>query len=331
MLVKEKDQRVLPLLNYIDYAKGNIGNKNSKVDSPQKLVKYLNSVEKPVDENSIILFTDTKIQPLLLERVKINKKEDVINAMKKGILAGANALFLSVDEYFVTVEKDVKLFEEISKQIMIRPIDVMYYDKTNNTMYSEKGNHRVDLEESLSLYDELEETEDYSKLKEYTSFGKYYSREKIKELDIVEDIERIKLLLKVGYQHNKQEAFGYVAYGENNKVLEVAEVSLGGVSATIIDPRVILRELILVDELKGVALYHNHPSGVTKPSQEDLDITKRLMNVFEDFNIEYFDHFILGKEDVFSFADNVYGFESKNIDYQELSMEDIEEDWDMEL
>ena len=76
-----------------------------------------------------------------------------------------------------------------------------------------------------------------------------------------------------------------------------------------------MRETLTTLNLHGVALYHNHPLGDTEPSKEDMDIMRRLKILMTEFDIEYFDKFIIGKEDVLSFSDKIYGFESDNLDY----------------
>ena len=54
---------------------------------------------------------------------------------------------------------------------------------------------------------------------------------------------------------------------------------------------------------EGVILVHNHPSGNTKPSQGDIDITKRLKTALKHFEIDLLDHLILTKDSYSSMAD----------------------------
>lgn len=326
-LVRERSEKVQPLLNYIDYAKGNIGNKNLRIDSPETLGKYASSTELPNKDMATIIFTNAKLQPLLLERTRINKREDIIDTIKKGIEAGATHTFLAVDS-LMPLKENIEILKDMLDTIMLKTVDTIHYNKNDGSLYSEKGKGKMHglTEQYIDFYTDEHNPTNYSQKEEYLNFASFYAKEKTKELDIIEDINTIKETLKIGYQHSKQEYFGYIAYDKNNKIIKVAELSRGGISASVVDSRILLRELMFIENLKGIALYHNHPSGNTIPSDEDLNITKRLITVLEDFNIKYFDHFIIGMENVFSFADEVFGFESKNFKYQDLSLsrEDVE-------
>lgn len=87
-----------------------------------------------------------------------------------------------------------------------------------------------------------------------------------------------------------------------NKVLGIYEVSTGGIAGTVADPR-----LIFVGALKvgasGVILSHNHPSGNLKPSQADIDLTKKIKDAGRFLEIQLLDHVIITSEGYFSFAD----------------------------
>ncbi len=66
-----------------------------------------------------------------------------------------------------------------------------------------------------------------------------------------------------------------------------------------------------------MAVFHNHPSGNPTPSREDIEMTKKIKNVTEIFEIELLDHFIIGKEKTLSFSQEVSGFQSENLSYQD--------------
>lgn len=66
-----------------------------------------------------------------------------------------------------------------------------------------------------------------------------------------------------------------------------------------------------------MAVFHNHPSGNPTPSRDDIEMTKKIKNVIEIFEIEFLDHFIVGKEKTLSFSQEVSGFQSENLSYQD--------------
>ncbi len=99
-----------------------------------------------------------------------------------------------------------------------------------------------------------------------------------------------------------QEQFKILLLNRANKVLGIYEVSTGGMSGTVADPK-----LIFATVLKGCAssiiLAHNHPSGNLKPSNADLQLTQKIKEGGKLLDIEIFDHIILTSEGYYSFAD----------------------------
>ncbi len=79
-------------------------------------------------------------------------------------------------------------------------------------------------------------------------------------------------------------------------------VSVGGITATIVDQRLLFRAAIECGAT-SVILAHNHPSGSLVPSDHDLDLTKKLYNGGEILGIKLLDHIILTASEFFSMAD----------------------------
>lgn len=98
------------------------------------------------------------------------------------------------------------------------------------------------------------------------------------------------------------EQFKVMLTNRANKVMGIFEVSTGGVSGTVADPR-----LIFAAAIKGVAsgiiLCHNHPSGNLQPSQADIELTRRIKEAGRLLEIQLLDHIILTSEGYYSFAD----------------------------
>ena len=96
-----------------------------------------------------------------------------------------------------------------------------------------------------------------------------------------------------------------VGFLDNNYRLLGAEVvSTGTLNASIVHPRDVFREAIKYGS-SNLILAHNHPSGDTNPSREDISVTYRLEEVGKALNIELLDHLIIGpSKKYFSFRDN---------------------------
>ena len=88
----------------------------------------------------------------------------------------------------------------------------------------------------------------------------------------------------------------------SNKVVSSFQVSRGGISGTVVDIRLILREA-LNKYASGILLGHNHPSENCRPSPQDQQITKKLKEAARWMDIVLLDHIIVCGSKYFSFAD----------------------------
>ena len=88
----------------------------------------------------------------------------------------------------------------------------------------------------------------------------------------------------------------------SNKVVSTLQVSRGGISGTVVDIRLILREA-LNKYASGIFLGHNHPSENCRPSPQDQQITRKLKEAAKWMDITLLDHIIVCGERYFSFAD----------------------------
>ena len=90
-----------------------------------------------------------------------------------------------------------------------------------------------------------------------------------------------------------QEVFGLVLLDIKNKVIATPYISKGGLNSSIVHPREVFKEAIKRSSA-AIILFHNHPSGVPTPSQDDIKITKRLIEVGEIVGIKVLDHIVIG-------------------------------------
>jgi DNA repair protein RadC len=98
------------------------------------------------------------------------------------------------------------------------------------------------------------------------------------------------------------EEFWILLLNRANRVLGKRPISKGGISGTIVDPKIIFREAIEA-KASGLILCHNHPSGNLKPSEADIDLTKRIKEAGRNLEIVILDHLIIGGASFYSFAD----------------------------
>ncbi len=105
-----------------------------------------------------------------------------------------------------------------------------------------------------------------------------------------------------GSQIELLEQFKVMLLNRANKVLGLFEVSTGGVSGTVADPKIIFTAA-LKGGASGIIVAHNHPSGNLTASQSDIDLTRKLKEAGKFLEIQLLDHVIVTTEGYFSFAD----------------------------
>ena len=100
----------------------------------------------------------------------------------------------------------------------------------------------------------------------------------------------------------RKEVFKVLLLNRANRLIKEVFISEGTLDASIVHPREVFREALL-EPAAGVILIHNHPSGNPTPSEEDLRITKQLVEAGRLLGIRVIDHIILAGENYRSFAD----------------------------
>jgi DNA repair protein RadC len=98
------------------------------------------------------------------------------------------------------------------------------------------------------------------------------------------------------------EEFWIILLNRANKVIRKCNISEGGISGTVVDPKKIFK-ISLDSHASSIILGHNHPSGVVTPSDADCRITKKLREAGAMLEVTVLDHLIIGEDSYYSFAD----------------------------
>ncbi len=101
-------------------------------------------------------------------------------------------------------------------------------------------------------------------------------------------------------RYKPKEYFLVMLLDAKNKMIKCCQVHIGTVNASLVHPREVFREAIRHSAVSCI-IAHNHPSGDTAPSREDLQVTKRLVEVGELIGINVIDHLIIGHNSFLSF------------------------------
>ncbi len=86
----------------------------------------------------------------------------------------------------------------------------------------------------------------------------------------------------------------------SNRLLERRRVSQGGVQATVVDHRLIVKRALELLSTQ-IIMIHNHPSGAAEPSAADKTLTEKVRDAAALFDIRLLDHIIISREGEFSF------------------------------
>lgn len=116
---------------------------------------------------------------------------------------------------------------------------------------------------------------------------------------IVEDPDDVAEVLYEMLQRlrgEKREHFFAVLLDSQGGIMRVAEIHIGTLTMSIVGAREVFREAIR-DGASSVIVGHNHPSGDPTPSQEDIEVTRRLVELGEMLDIRVEDHVILGEQE----------------------------------
>lgn len=111
------------------------------------------------------------------------------------------------------------------------------------------------------------------------------------------------------YTLEKQEHFLCATLNGAHELLNIRMVSVGTLNRCIIHPREIYAEA-LKERAAAIILAHNHPSGNSEPSKNDVEITKQLHEASLILGIHLLDHIIISSSDYYSFVENRLVFSS---------------------
>ncbi len=98
----------------------------------------------------------------------------------------------------------------------------------------------------------------------------------------------------------KREHFLVLLLNARHELISKVTVSIGSLNASVVHPREVFLPAV-VGSAASIVLVHNHPSGDPEPSEEDISITKRLVECGELFGIGVLDHVIVADRGVVSF------------------------------
>lgn len=111
------------------------------------------------------------------------------------------------------------------------------------------------------------------------------------------------VLLKNFLEDSDREKLLVVCLDTKNQPINICTVSVGTLNSSLVHPREVFKTAILSNS-NQIMLAHNHPSGISAPSNEDKAMTSRIKDAGVILGIELIDHIIIGSNEYFSFKEN---------------------------
>ena len=94
---------------------------------------------------------------------------------------------------------------------------------------------------------------------------------------------------------NEQELMMLLCLDSRNRVISRNIITIGGLNSSIVHPREIFRTAIM-NNANTIILVHNHPSGLSEPSPDDIEVTQMLVKASKIIGIDILDHVIVGHD-----------------------------------
>ena len=117
------------------------------------------------------------------------------------------------------------------------------------------------------------------------------------------DLSELAEHLMVRFSGVTQEVIIVIFLDTQNRVIQETEVARGGMDSAVVDPRVVFRQGLLVNAAQLI-LAHNHPSGVTVPSEADIAVTERFIGAGQLMGMALADHLIIGAHNYYAFSEH---------------------------
>ncbi len=143
----------------------------------------------------------------------------------------------------------------------------------------------------------------YAQLQAVMEMAKRHFKEIIQRGSALTSPEVTRAYLSAQLRGYSYEVFACLFLDNQHRVIQLDELFRGTIDGASVYPREVVKQA-LHHNAAAVIFAHNHPSGITEPSQADKQITEKLKKALDLFDIRVLDHFIIGDGDPYSFAEH---------------------------
>ena len=143
----------------------------------------------------------------------------------------------------------------------------------------------------------------FCQMQAIVELSRRYFSSQFQETQFLSSACTVKAYLNQRMAGQEREVFAVLFLNNQNQLIRYEEMFSGTVNCVEVHPREILRLALKVNAV-SVILAHNHPSGNENPSRADRLLTKKIVQACELVGINVLDHLIIGKYNMFSFAEH---------------------------
>ncbi len=139
-------------------------------------------------------------------------------------------------------------------------------------------------------------------LKLVQAVARRYLKEDLIGTDYLTRASQVRDYLVHHLKNRNVEQFLIILLNGRNQVIDLRVLFEGTLTTSAVYSREVIKLILSLDAAAAIFV-HNHPSGNPAPSQDDLEITKRLQTACGSIDVQVHDHLIIGGNDIFSFAE----------------------------
>lgn len=145
-------------------------------------------------------------------------------------------------------------------------------------------------------------TAKYAQLQAVLEMAKRHLSASLQERDLLTSPALVRQYLSSRLRHQQREVFAILFLDSQNRLLAYDELFYGTLDGASVYPREVVKAT-LAHNAASLILAHNHPSGLTDPSDADIRLTDRLQKALTLIDVRILDHMIVGNDEVLSFAE----------------------------
>ena len=133
----------------------------------------------------------------------------------------------------------------------------------------------------------------FSQLQAVLEMSRRHLAERLRRDSALESPQAVRDYLKLLLRHEPHEVFGCLFLDSKHRMLAFEVLFRGSIDSASVYPRQVVKRA-LTHNAAAVIFCHNHPSGISEPSQADRTLTKRLIQALDLIEVRVLDHFIIG-------------------------------------